>query len=145
MVETGHHHHHQPPPSQPPPPAVVAPPLGAARGKIFPPAEQLLQLNYCIHSNPSLGLYFLAQKFPRAHTESGAVFFAGVLMLILFCSWLIIYFTGLMEYYLTDKRVMNCILLFLIWSKSGRNCILTKKVWSFQWSALMMESCSIFF
>lgn len=53
-METGHHHHHQPPPSQPPPPAVVAPPLGAARGKIFPPAEQLLQLNYCIHSNPSL-------------------------------------------------------------------------------------------
>ncbi|XP_075480927.1 nucleobase-ascorbate transporter 3-like [Primulina tabacum] len=54
MVETGHHHHHQPPPSQPPPPAVVAPPLGSARGPLFPPAEQLLQLNYCIHSNPSL-------------------------------------------------------------------------------------------
>ncbi|XP_073147705.1 nucleobase-ascorbate transporter 3 [Henckelia pumila] len=53
MVETGHHHH-QPPPIQPPPPVVVAPPLGAARGPLFPPAEQLLQLNYCIHSNPSL-------------------------------------------------------------------------------------------
>ncbi|XP_073059505.1 nucleobase-ascorbate transporter 3-like [Primulina eburnea] len=55
MVETGnhHHHHHQPPPSQPPPPAVVAPPLGSTRGPLFPPAEQLLQLNYCIHSNPS--------------------------------------------------------------------------------------------
>ncbi|GFP92711.1 nucleobase-ascorbate transporter 3 [Phtheirospermum japonicum] len=56
MVETGnhnHHHHHQTPPSQSAPPPAVAQPLGAARGPFFPPAEQLLQLHYCIHSNPS--------------------------------------------------------------------------------------------
>ncbi|KAG8377656.1 hypothetical protein BUALT_Bualt08G0055600 [Buddleja alternifolia] len=60
MVETGNHdhhhqqHNHQPPPSQAAvPPRSVAAPLGSARGPFFPPAEQLLQLNYCIHSNPS--------------------------------------------------------------------------------------------
>ncbi|XP_071923573.1 nucleobase-ascorbate transporter 3 isoform X2 [Coffea arabica] len=50
MGETGNHNH-QPPPRQPPPGPV--PPLGAARGPLYPPAEQLLQLHYCIHSNPS--------------------------------------------------------------------------------------------
>ncbi|CAA0810892.1 Nucleobase-ascorbate transporter 3 [Striga hermonthica] len=57
MVETEnhhhHHHHHHTPPSQSAPPPAVAPPLGAARGPLYPPAEQLLQLHYCIHSNPS--------------------------------------------------------------------------------------------
>ncbi|KAK3039366.1 hypothetical protein RJ639_027615 [Escallonia herrerae] len=50
MVETANHQH-QPPPAQvaPPPPL----PLGSARGPVFPPSEQLLQLHYCIHSNPS--------------------------------------------------------------------------------------------
>ncbi|KAL6951889.1 hypothetical protein U1Q18_048020, partial [Sarracenia purpurea var. burkii] len=54
MVETGNHHH-QPPPNQmaPPPPPPRQLPLGAARGPSFPPNEQLLQLHYCIHSNPS--------------------------------------------------------------------------------------------
>ncbi|KAH6796273.1 hypothetical protein C2S51_037259 [Perilla frutescens var. frutescens] len=55
MVETANHNHnHQMPPGQAaPPPPVLAPPLGAARGPVYPPAEQLLQLHYCIHSNPS--------------------------------------------------------------------------------------------
>ncbi|KAG9148100.1 hypothetical protein Leryth_003671 [Lithospermum erythrorhizon] len=57
MVETGNHnhdhHHHQPPPPQAAQPPPMAMPMGAARGPTFPPAEQLLQLNYCIHSNPS--------------------------------------------------------------------------------------------
>ncbi|KAK6160764.1 hypothetical protein DH2020_004145 [Rehmannia glutinosa] len=56
MVETANHnHHHHTPPNQaaPPPSTGVAPPLGSARGPFFPPAEQLLQLHYCIHSNPS--------------------------------------------------------------------------------------------
>ncbi|KAK6160751.1 hypothetical protein DH2020_004132 [Rehmannia glutinosa] len=59
MVETAnhnhnHHHHHTPPNQAAPPPSTgVAPPLGSARGPFFPPAEQLLQLHYCIHSNPS--------------------------------------------------------------------------------------------
>ncbi|KAL6493223.1 N-terminal acetyltransferase [Orobanche gracilis] len=52
MVETGSHNHHHTPPNHAPPPS-VAPPLGSARGPLFPPAEQLLQLHYCIHSNPS--------------------------------------------------------------------------------------------
>ncbi|XP_040997842.1 nucleobase-ascorbate transporter 3-like [Juglans microcarpa x Juglans regia] len=47
MVETANHHQ---PASAPPPPAL---PLGAARGPTWPPAEQLQQLQYCIHSNPS--------------------------------------------------------------------------------------------
>ncbi|CAH1454371.1 unnamed protein product [Lactuca virosa] len=57
MVENGHGHghgHHHPP-SAAPPPSIIHPPLGAARGPAFPPSEQLLQLNYCIHSNPSWG------------------------------------------------------------------------------------------
>ncbi|CAL5332340.1 unnamed protein product [Camellia sinensis] len=52
MVETGSHHHnhsHQPPPPQGGLPSI----LGAAKGPVYPPAEQLLQLQYCIHSNPS--------------------------------------------------------------------------------------------
>ncbi|GER36334.1 xanthine/uracil permease family protein [Striga asiatica] len=54
MVETeNHNHHHHAPPSQSAPPPAVRPPLGAARGPLYPPAEQLLQLHYCIHSNPS--------------------------------------------------------------------------------------------
>ncbi|CAK9178602.1 unnamed protein product [Ilex paraguariensis] len=50
MVETANHNH-QPPPSQisQRPPL----PLGAARGPLFPPAEQFHQLQFCIHSNPS--------------------------------------------------------------------------------------------
>ncbi|XP_052188162.1 nucleobase-ascorbate transporter 3 isoform X3 [Diospyros lotus] len=50
MVETANHQ--QPPPSQAAPPH-VAPPLGSARGPLYPPTEQLLQLQFCIHSNPS--------------------------------------------------------------------------------------------
>ncbi|KAK8647141.1 hypothetical protein V6N13_120896 [Hibiscus sabdariffa] len=52
MGETGHHQH-------PPPPQVVAPPpaappnLALSRGPTWTPAEQLHQLQYCIHSNPS--------------------------------------------------------------------------------------------
>ncbi|KAK8643065.1 hypothetical protein V6N13_012381 [Hibiscus sabdariffa] len=52
MGETDHHHH-------PPPPQVVAPPpaappnLALSRGPTWTPAEQLHQLQYCIHSNPS--------------------------------------------------------------------------------------------
>lgn len=59
MVETANHNHNhrQPPshmpPSHMPPPPVALPPLGSARGPVYPPAEQLLQLHYCIHSNPS--------------------------------------------------------------------------------------------
>ncbi|KAI3673116.1 hypothetical protein L6452_39230 [Arctium lappa] len=50
MVENGHHHH---PPVAAPPMPTIQQPLGAARGPAFPPSEQLLHLNYCIHSNPS--------------------------------------------------------------------------------------------
>ncbi|KAK4481492.1 hypothetical protein RD792_012392 [Penstemon davidsonii] len=53
MVETGNHNHHHHPPSHPMPPAAAARPLGSSIGPNFPPAEQLLQLHYCIHSNPS--------------------------------------------------------------------------------------------
>lgn len=48
-----HEHQHQHPPVTHQPPPVIFPPLGAARGPSFPPNEQLVQLNYCIHSNPS--------------------------------------------------------------------------------------------
>lgn len=51
MVENGHQY----PPAAVAPPPTIHQPLGAARGPAFPPAEQLLQLNYCIHSNPSWG------------------------------------------------------------------------------------------
>ncbi|XP_040996630.1 nucleobase-ascorbate transporter 3-like [Juglans microcarpa x Juglans regia] len=50
MVETGHNH--QPQQTQAPPPRPALP-LGGARGPAWPPAEQLGQLQYCIHSNPS--------------------------------------------------------------------------------------------
>ncbi|KAL1353809.1 hypothetical protein HN51_042423 [Arachis hypogaea] len=56
MGETEHHHHHNhqaPPPVQAPPPGPPPPNLGLSRGPIWQPAEQLLQLHYCIHSNPS--------------------------------------------------------------------------------------------
>ncbi|WCJ35359.1 Xanthine/uracil permease family protein [Euphorbia peplus] len=51
MGETPHNH-------QPPPPQAAAPPhpppnLGLSRGPTWTPAEQLQQLQYCIHSNPS--------------------------------------------------------------------------------------------
>ncbi|XP_061355969.1 nucleobase-ascorbate transporter 3 [Gastrolobium bilobum] len=50
----GETHNHQAPPSAPaPPPGPPPPNLGLSRGPTFPPAEQLLQLHYCIHSNPS--------------------------------------------------------------------------------------------
>ncbi|KAF6143425.1 hypothetical protein GIB67_029594 [Kingdonia uniflora] len=47
MVETNHQH--------PPVPHVVAPPpsFGGPRTVVYPPAEQLHQLDFCIHSNPS--------------------------------------------------------------------------------------------
>ncbi|KAE8100614.1 hypothetical protein FH972_018497 [Carpinus fangiana] len=50
MVETANNQQPQPgpPPMRPP-----APPLGAAKGPIWAPAEQLLQLQFCIHSNPN--------------------------------------------------------------------------------------------
>ncbi|KAK1395737.1 Nucleobase-ascorbate transporter 3 [Heracleum sosnowskyi] len=48
-----HEHQHQHPPVTHLQPPVIIPPLGAARGPSFPPNEQLVQLNYCIHSNPS--------------------------------------------------------------------------------------------
>ncbi|KAL8141147.1 hypothetical protein V2J09_007168 [Rumex salicifolius] len=52
MGEIGDHH---PPPESavPPPAAPPGMPLGAARGPLFPPQEQLFNLTYCIHSNPS--------------------------------------------------------------------------------------------
>ncbi|XP_021718730.1 nucleobase-ascorbate transporter 3-like [Chenopodium quinoa] len=66
MGETGNHNHdhhnhsqnnHPPPPSQSmaPPPLQSGShlPMGAARGPIFQPQEQLTNLHYCIHSNPS--------------------------------------------------------------------------------------------
>ncbi|KAJ4824047.1 N-terminal acetyltransferase [Turnera subulata] len=57
MVETGHdHNNHQPPP---PPAAVVPPPLAVSKGPTWTPAEQLQQLQYCIHSNPSWPETFL--------------------------------------------------------------------------------------
>ncbi|KAF7140447.1 hypothetical protein RHSIM_Rhsim06G0041800 [Rhododendron simsii] len=49
MVETGNHQHQQPPVAPPP----MQQPLGGARGPLYGPSEQLLQLHYCIHSNPS--------------------------------------------------------------------------------------------
>ncbi|XP_057973349.1 nucleobase-ascorbate transporter 3 [Malania oleifera] len=49
MVETGNHYPAQPAQVAAPPPR----PLGMARGPVFPPAEQLHHLHYCIHSNPS--------------------------------------------------------------------------------------------
>lgn len=55
MGETAHSH-------QTPPPPPVRPqqgPLGGARGPIWAPAEQLLQLQFCIHSNPSWPETFL--------------------------------------------------------------------------------------
>ncbi|RAL40509.1 hypothetical protein DM860_006579 [Cuscuta australis] len=53
----GDHSHQPPQPEAARPPPVM--PLGAARGPIYPPAEQLLQLHYCIHSNPSWPQTFL--------------------------------------------------------------------------------------
>ncbi|AES59504.1 putative xanthine/uracil/vitamin C permease [Medicago truncatula] len=45
---------HQAPPSvQAPPPGPPPQNLGLSRGPTWTPAEQLLQLHYCIHSNPS--------------------------------------------------------------------------------------------
>ncbi|GAY39440.1 hypothetical protein CUMW_044390 [Citrus unshiu] len=45
MGETAGHH-------PPPPPQAAPPSLGLSRGPIWTPAEQLQQLQYCIHSNP---------------------------------------------------------------------------------------------
>lgn len=50
MVETGNHY---PPDPAPPPSAAIPQPLGSAKGPSYPPMEQLSQLHYCIHSNPS--------------------------------------------------------------------------------------------
>ncbi|KAJ8437679.1 hypothetical protein Cgig2_028617 [Carnegiea gigantea] len=52
MGETGDHHA-PPPPVGAPPSAGMQMPLGAARGTLFQPQEQLQSLQYCIHSNPS--------------------------------------------------------------------------------------------
>lgn len=52
MGETGDHHA-PPPPMVAPPSAGMQMPLGAARGTLFQPQEQLQSLQYCIHSNPS--------------------------------------------------------------------------------------------
>uniref|UniRef100_A0A7C8YP96 Xanthine/uracil/vitamin C permease n=1 Tax=Opuntia streptacantha TaxID=393608 RepID=A0A7C8YP96_OPUST len=52
MGETGHHHA-PPPPVAAPPSTGIQMPLGAARGTLFQPQEQLQSLQYCIHSNPS--------------------------------------------------------------------------------------------
>ncbi|XP_027329987.1 nucleobase-ascorbate transporter 3 [Abrus precatorius] len=50
----GETENHQPPPPVQAPPAGPPPPnLALSRGPIWNPAEQLLQLHYCIHSNPS--------------------------------------------------------------------------------------------
>lgn len=56
MVETGNYQH--PPVAAPPvphatPPPPGPPPLAISRGPTWTPAEQLHQLQYCIHSNPS--------------------------------------------------------------------------------------------
>ncbi|KAH9624639.1 hypothetical protein KSS87_000794 [Heliosperma pusillum] len=60
MGETGdhHHHHHNNNHQGPPQPVVALPPgpfmpLGAAKGPVYAPQEQLQSLHYCIHSNPS--------------------------------------------------------------------------------------------
>jgi len=54
MGETAHNHQQPPPPqaaaAAPPPPP---PSLALSRGPTWTPAEQLQQLHYCIHSNPS--------------------------------------------------------------------------------------------
>ncbi|XP_011017252.1 PREDICTED: nucleobase-ascorbate transporter 3-like [Populus euphratica] len=54
MGETTHNHQQPPPPqaaaAAPPPPL---PSLALSRGPTWTPAEQLQQLQYCIHSNPS--------------------------------------------------------------------------------------------
>ncbi|KAK5831802.1 nucleobase-ascorbate transporter 3-like [Gossypium arboreum] len=52
MGETENHHHHPPPPQAAAPPA-APPSLALSRGPTWTPAEQLHQLQYCIHSNPS--------------------------------------------------------------------------------------------
>ncbi|KAI5393088.1 nucleobase-ascorbate transporter 3 [Lathyrus oleraceus] len=49
MGETDNHNHQAPPSAPAPPPQN----LGLSRGPTWTPAEQLLQLHYCIHSNPS--------------------------------------------------------------------------------------------
>ncbi|BFG17899.1 hypothetical protein CerSpe_041730 [Prunus speciosa] len=57
MGETGHHHQQPPPVLVAPPPSQM--PLGAARGPTWAPTEQLHQLQFCIHSNPSWPETFL--------------------------------------------------------------------------------------
>ncbi|KAG6626654.1 hypothetical protein I3843_15G060800 [Carya illinoinensis] len=52
MADTGHKHNQPPQPTQAPPPSQALP-LGAARGPVYPPTEQLPHLQFCIHSNPS--------------------------------------------------------------------------------------------
>ncbi|KAG4964897.1 hypothetical protein GLYMA_14G079400v4 [Glycine max] len=47
------HHNHPPPPVQAPPAGPPPPNLALSRGPVWHPAEQLSQLHYCIHSNPS--------------------------------------------------------------------------------------------
>ncbi|KAL5780360.1 hypothetical protein ACOSQ2_011097 [Xanthoceras sorbifolium] len=51
MVETANHQH--PPPQQAAPPPSAPSSFAASRGPTWTPAEQLQQLQYCIHSNPS--------------------------------------------------------------------------------------------
>lgn len=52
MVETANHQHPPPPQAVAPPPS-APPSLALSRGPIWTPNEQLQQLQYCIHSNPS--------------------------------------------------------------------------------------------
>ncbi|KAF7140935.1 hypothetical protein RHSIM_Rhsim06G0041700 [Rhododendron simsii] len=62
MVETGNHQH------QPPAVAIAAPPLqqplGGGKGPVYGPTEQLTQLHYCIHSNPSWRQSLSLSLFP---------------------------------------------------------------------------------
>ncbi|TKY57769.1 Nucleobase-ascorbate transporter 3 [Spatholobus suberectus] len=49
----GEESHQAPPPVHAPPAGPPPPNLALSRGPVWNPAEQLLQLHYCIHSNPS--------------------------------------------------------------------------------------------
>lgn len=57
MGETAGHH-------PPPPPQAAPPSLGLLRGPTWTPAEQLQQLQYCIHSNPP---WRQSPSFPLFH------------------------------------------------------------------------------
>ncbi|KAE9586182.1 hypothetical protein Lal_00010325 [Lupinus albus] len=52
-IDNHHHNHQSSPPVQAPPVGPPPPNFGFSMGPTWNPAEQLLQLNYCIYSNPS--------------------------------------------------------------------------------------------